>query len=72
MVWVSPSVELAFGWPTGQWIGADLFQRIHTDDRDRLAATLDEAASGRSAVGRYRSAPPRVVFVVEARVGPLP
>ncbi|MCB0931990.1 MAG: EAL domain-containing protein [Mycobacterium sp.] len=71
VVWVSPSVELAFGWPTGQWIGADLFQRIHTDDRDRLAATLDEAASGRSAVGRYRVCTAEGSFRwVEARVGP--
>jgi len=54
IVWVSPSVQAAFGWPPEQWIGIDLSRRIHPDDLDIVAAALDEAARGGTAVARYQ------------------
>ena len=54
VVWVSPSAETAFGWPSELWIGADFTPRIHPDDRDEVAAALQEVARGNSAVVRFR------------------
>ncbi|MCH9736744.1 MAG: response regulator [Actinomycetia bacterium] len=55
-VWVSPSVEQAFGWPAKHWIGADFTPRIHPEDLDAVFAALAENAQGRSAVARFRVA----------------
>lgn len=55
-VWVSPSIESAFGWPVQEWIGADFVPRIHPDDLDAVFAALAENAQGRTAVARFRTA----------------
>ncbi|MGB0875868.1 MAG: ATP-binding protein [Mycobacterium sp.] len=53
-VWVSPSIEPAFGWTAQQWIGADFSPRIHPDDVDTVFTALAEIARGRAAVARFR------------------
>lgn len=55
-VWVSPSIESAFGWPAQQWIGADFVPRIHPDDLEPVFTALAENAQGRAAVARFRTA----------------
>lgn len=71
VVWVSPSVESAFGWTPRQWMATELRERIHPDDRDSVAATMDEVARGRSVAGRYRVRTADGSFRwVECRVGP--
>lgn len=55
VVWMSPSVETAFGWPREQWIGADITShRVHADDVGTVAALLREVAVGKSAAARLR------------------
>lgn len=56
VVWVSPSVETAFGWPPEKWIGSDLTDRIHPDDLSTVAVAMAEIAAGRTAVARCRIA----------------
>lgn len=55
-VWVSPSIEAAFGWPTQQWLGVDFAPHIHGDDLDAVYGALAENAAGRAAVARFRVA----------------
>lgn len=55
-VWVSPSIEPAFGWTARQWLGVDFSPRIHPEDLDTVFAALAEIAKGRKAVARFRIA----------------
>ena len=55
-VWVSPSIEPAFGWPVEEWIGADFLPRIHPDDHEDIFTALAANAQGRAAVARFRTA----------------
>ncbi|MCH9729504.1 MAG: response regulator [Actinomycetia bacterium] len=55
-VWVSPSIEPAFGWTPQKWIGADFSPRIHPDDLDTVFGALAEIAQGKTAVARFRIA----------------
>ena len=55
-VWVSPSIEPAFGWPVQHWIGADFVPRIHPDDVEKVLAALAENAQGKPAAARFRTA----------------
>lgn len=41
IMWISPSVETAFGVPPDHWIGSDLSNRIHPDDREMVRAKLE-------------------------------
>lgn len=55
VVWMSPSVEAAFGWPREQWIGTDITShRVHADDVGAVATLLREVAVGKSAAARLR------------------
>jgi len=56
VVWISPSVQAAFGWPAEAWIGADFSARIHPDDLDVVASALETIAGGQSATARRRVA----------------
>lgn len=55
VVWMSPSVEAAFGWPREQWIGTDITShRVHADDVGAVATLLREVEVGKSAAARLR------------------
>lgn len=54
VVWISPSVEAAFGEPPGQWTGSGFRRRVHPDDLDALAEALRRIASGDSVLQRFR------------------
>ena len=54
VVWISPSVQAAFGDPPQQWIGSDFSRRIHPDDLGLVARSLNEMAPGVSTVARFR------------------
>ena len=54
IVWISPSVQDAFGEPTERWIGSDILTHIHPDDRDAAIAGLQQIAFGEAAVVRLR------------------
>lgn len=54
VVWVSPSVEAAFGWRPDEWIGTDYTRRVHPDDIPAMQATLTKIAAGESATVRSR------------------
>lgn len=54
VVWVSPSVELAFGEPASRWIGASFPQRIHPDDLLTLAPAVTRLDGGEAAAQRFR------------------
>ncbi|MGB0969922.1 MAG: diguanylate cyclase domain-containing protein, partial [Mycobacterium sp.] len=54
VVWVSPSVQTAFGDAPPQWIGSDFSSRIHPDDIDRVEAAQSEIAPGGSVISRFR------------------
>ncbi len=56
VVWVSPSVEPAFGWPVEHWIGTDVSLRMHPDDLDTVSAALRKVIRGESALARHRIA----------------
>ena len=56
IVWISPSVEPAFGWSREQWLGTEFLRHIHPDDIDIMSATLDEIEQGRSITARVRVA----------------
>ena len=55
VVWISPSVEVALGWPNQDWIGQDFRRRIHPDDLNGVASTLQTIADGNSATVRARA-----------------
>lgn len=54
VLWISPSVEVSFGDPVQNWIGTDLRAHVHPDDADLLMNVLQEVASGRTALARFR------------------
>lgn len=54
VVWISQSVQAAFGDPPEKWIGSDFSQRVHPDDIDTVIAGQEELKSGSSAVVRFR------------------
>lgn len=54
VLWISPSVQAAFGEPPGHWIGSDFTSRVHPDDRESLATALEPVAPGRPALVRFR------------------
>ena len=56
VVWISPSVQAAFGDPPEQWIGTDIARRIHPDDLAVVASALEGIADGASASARVRFA----------------
>lgn len=56
VVWISPSVEQAFGWPAEQWIGTDVSLRMHPDDLDTVTAALRRIIRGEAALARHRIA----------------
>ncbi|MCH9640330.1 MAG: EAL domain-containing protein [Actinomycetia bacterium] len=45
VVWVSPSVEAAFGWPRDRWIGSDLLTYVHPDEVGILVNALQDIAA---------------------------
>lgn len=56
VVWVSPSVQDAFGWPPQDWVGADFSPRIYPDDLPAVAEGIEQVLSGESAKIRVRMA----------------
>ncbi len=46
VIWISPSVVAAFGWPVDEWIGTDFSRRIFPEDVDTVAAGLQEVDRG--------------------------
>jgi PAS domain S-box-containing protein len=56
VVWISPSVEPAFGWPVEHWVGTDVSLRMHPDDLDTVTAALRKVIRGESALARHRIA----------------
>ncbi len=54
VVWISPSVQAAFGDPPQQWIGTDFSRRVHPDDLDAVIKALNEMVPDTSAVARFR------------------
>jgi diguanylate cyclase (GGDEF)-like protein/PAS domain S-box-containing protein len=54
VVWISPSVQAAFGDPPQEWIGSDFGRRVHPEDVDTLAAALNRIAPGEPALARFR------------------
>lgn len=55
IVWISLSVEKAFGWPPERWIGSDLSSHIHPDDHDAVETALQAIAHGEAARARFRN-----------------
>jgi PAS domain S-box-containing protein len=53
-VWVSPSIEAAFGLPAQQWLGKDFLPRIPPDDHKAVFDALARNARGDAAVARFR------------------
>lgn len=57
VVWISPSVEPAFGWPIEQWVGTDFRRRIMPEDLDTVIAGLQRVDRGGTTIGaRVRAA----------------
>jgi PAS domain S-box-containing protein len=54
ILWISPSVETAFGHPAELWIGSDLKGRIHPDDRDMVIAKLQRINPETGVHARFR------------------
>jgi PAS domain S-box-containing protein len=52
--WISPSVEVAFGWPREHWIGADFTPHVNPEDLDTVATVLHEVSYGETATARVR------------------
>lgn len=50
VVWISPSVQAAFGDPPQNWIGSDFLSHIHPDDVDAIAAAMQKIADERAVV----------------------
>lgn len=55
VVWISPSVEVAFGWPVEQWVGTEFGVRISPDDLDTAVAGMQQVASGKTVTTRLRA-----------------
>ncbi|MBX7455867.1 response regulator [Mycolicibacterium sp. 3033] len=55
-IWVSPSIEQAFGWPIDAWVGHDFSPRIHPEDLTVVFEALTEIAQGIPALARFRVA----------------
>ncbi|WP_052764943.1 response regulator [Mycolicibacterium obuense] len=55
-IWVSPSIEQAFGWPIDAWVGHDFSPRIHPEDLTVVFEALAEIAQGMPALARFRVA----------------
>ena len=54
VVWISPSVQAAFGGSTQQWVGSDFRRHIHPDDLPSLAVPWQRIAAGESVLQRFR------------------
>lgn len=54
IMWISPSVESAFGDPPQRWVGSDLSNRIHPDDRDMVKAKLERIGPESGIHARFR------------------
>jgi len=54
IVWISPSVQTAFGDSPQNWIGSDLSNRIHPDDRDMVLAKLEHVNPETGVHARFR------------------
>lgn len=50
VVWVSPSVQAAFGAPPEEWIGTDFVSHIHPEDVDAIVGAMQEIASDNAVV----------------------
>ncbi len=55
VVWISPSVEAAFGWPVEQWIGTDFTANVSPDDLDAAATGEQRVAHGETVTTRLRT-----------------
>lgn len=53
-VWVSPSIEDAFGWPISWWLGNDMTRTTYPDDLEVVAAGIAEIGEAGAAVARFR------------------
>lgn len=53
-VWVSPSIEDAFGWPISWWLGNDMTRTTFPDDLGIVAAGVAEIGEAGAAVTRFR------------------
>ncbi|MGB1224403.1 MAG: diguanylate cyclase domain-containing protein [Mycobacterium sp.] len=54
VIWISPSVQTAFGDPPQQWIGSDFGRRVHPEDLGTLTTTLNQIAPDKPALARFR------------------
>ncbi len=54
VVWISPSVEPAFGWAAEQWTGTNFLDRIYPEDLDLVLVKLQEIAEGKAVLVRIR------------------
>jgi diguanylate cyclase (GGDEF)-like protein/PAS domain S-box-containing protein len=54
IVWVSPSVQAAFGESPERWVGSDFTSRVHPDDMDVVVRSAQRVAAGESATSRFR------------------
>lgn len=54
VIWVSPSVEAAFGDPPRRWIGSDLIAHIHPEDREMVIAALRRIGPHHAVQARFR------------------
>ena len=54
IVWISPSVQAAFGDAPHQWVGTDFGDRLHPSDRGALLIAQQRIASGEPTVERFR------------------
>lgn len=54
IVWISPSVEAAFGEPPQWWISSNFTGHIHPADLDPIARALQRIAIGESVLQRFR------------------
>ncbi len=52
--WVSPSLFDGLGWMPSDWIGQQIFDFVHPEDRQRLAAANGRVQQGERAYGRFR------------------
>ncbi len=46
--WASPSIGWQLGGTTDDWVGVDVAQRVHPDDRDQVAVIRQRLATGES------------------------
>jgi diguanylate cyclase (GGDEF)-like protein/PAS domain S-box-containing protein len=54
IVWVSPSVQAAFGESPERWVGTDFTSRVHPDDLDVVVRSAQRVAAGEPATSRFR------------------